>query len=448
MRVAALILAVASAPVLAQATSCPSALLSQAEELQRLFAADDVQALGEVRAKKAAVATAKAPPIVAPSVQRASPSSSSTAPSPVDGADSPSVFALAVDNNLISSEDRAVTIAFSPFAYQALANPAIVDDQATYARYEPWRKWGGSVTLGGKGEAFDRDGDGTVDEALEAEELGDIVSWEIRYRLFGSRDARDNRWARRFQAAAAETARNRFAAVTELGRRWAKFKAATPDIFFTDPKDKQQKVCADAIERFLTDSDNHDMVGLLSGIRDADHEIEELSATFQREIEKSPVWSLVFGGTDRKSEFGPDRWLLAMRGAIGDDENGFTANLDYSMIDVIGGGPDSKVFKGGLEWSRLFLSGRIGRGKNTGLRVSASAAYEKFEDVPDATHDTVAKVNVKLEWPINEYLTLPFSLTWANHEDLLSDEKEIRGFIGFTVDVGSLLDFEKAGAEK
>jgi hypothetical protein len=35
-------------------------------------------------------------------------------------------------------------------------------------------------------------------------------------------------------------------------------------------------------------------------------------------------------------------------------------------------------------------------------------------------------------------MKIPFSLTWANHDDLLTGEKNIRGHIGFTIDLSKL----------
>ena len=41
-------------------------------------------------------------------------------------------------------------------------------------------------------------------------------------------------------------------------------------------------------------------------------------------------------------------------------------------------------------------------------------------------------MNVRLEVPLRDGITLPLSVTWASHRDLLTEESDIRGNIGFT----------------
>jgi hypothetical protein len=59
-------------------------------------------------------------------------------------------------------------------------------------------------------------------------------------------------------------------------------------------------------------------------------------------------------------------------------------------------------------------------------------------DVPAAAHDKIESANLKLTYPVTETINLPFSITWANHTDLLRGEREIRGNIGFTYDLSPL----------
>lgn len=392
-------------------------------------------------ASENAVKAAQSPRAFASSTQRSAPAGSGTTSDAVDSADTPSIFALALDNNLISSKDRAVTISLTPFAYKALEDPDIVDRQEEYAKYEWMRRIGGSLTLGGKGEAFDRDGDGKVDDALEAQEAGDIVTWEARYRFFGSRDARDDEHVKKFREATRKTAEERLKAITELNRLWAQYQGTHESEVFRD-----EQICAKAVDRFK--AENPEALVKVSQIHRSEDELDSMDIAARKAIERSKIWTFVLGGTQRKHDFGPDKQLLAIRGAFGQDDNGYTANIEYSRAqNLAGSGSDPKVFKVGLEWARLFLSGRVGAGKNNGLQVSAGAAYEKAQDVPDTVHDTTAKITVKVEWPVNSYITVPISFTWANHKDLLSEEKETRGYIGFTVDTSSLLDFKKPKAD-
>lgn len=89
----------------------------------------------------------------------------------------------------------------------------------------------------------------------------------------------------------------------------------------------------------------------------------------------------------------------------------------------------------------IFKDSAFGR---DGIEVSISGAYETYRNVPDAKHDTISKLNAKVELPIMDGVTVPVSITWANHADLLTDEKEIKGLIGFTIDFESILKKKKS----
>jgi hypothetical protein len=59
-------------------------------------------------------------------------------------------------------------------------------------------------------------------------------------------------------------------------------------------------------------------------------------------------------------------------------------------------------------------------------------------------HDTIAKLNAKLELHLTNNIKIPLSVTWANHSDLLTDEHDIRGHIGFSIDLTNALAPKKA----
>ncbi|HET7177262.1 MAG TPA: hypothetical protein VFI63_01095, partial [Solirubrobacterales bacterium] len=62
------------------------------------------------------------------------------------------------------------------------------------------------------------------------------------------------------------------------------------------------------------------------------------------------------------------------------------------------------------------------------------------DNVPAAAHDTIAKLNAKIDFPVTTGISLPISVTWANHKDLLTAEHDVRGHIGFTVDFSKLTE--------
>jgi hypothetical protein len=164
--------------------------------------------------------------------------------------------------------------------------------------------------------------------------------------------------------------------------------------------------------------------------------------TAHEQIDRSPVWSFFIGGISRSKEFGTDSRKAGIRGAMGGDDQGFTFNLEWTQIDGVGGSKDPTEWKAGLEYAMLALKGvpLSGKASRDGVRISLSGAYERFDDVPAAKHDTNAKLNAKMELPISESIKLPLSITWANHKDLIEGEDEIRGHIGFTLDLSKLRD--------
>ena len=76
-------------------------------------------------------------------------------------------------------------------------------------------------------------------------------------------------------------------------------------------------------------------------------------------------------------------------------------------------------------------------------QLSLFAAWERYSNVPSAAHRTIAKAGGKLELRLAPGLTVPLSVTWANHADLLTDADTIVGHVGIGLD---LADRRKAKA--
>lgn len=366
-------------------------------------------------------------PLAAPSSDQISaPSPVKTSTSLVNGAGIPSLLGLAVDSGLIQGENGAITVSLSPFTFLAMAKPEVLWYQSQYEEHRELRRFGGSVTFGGKGEAFDRDGDGEVDEALEAKELGDIVTWELRVRLGSkTRDRRDRENFAKFAGAVRSIADRKSAAISD-------FWSAYSERFEIDNPNSPSARCYGK-QRTREMLEEEEIKARLSEIRQISKEMERAAKSAADEIDRQDLWTLVVGGTERGEEFGPDSLKVGVRGSLGNSN----LNLEWSRTEDLMGGQDTEVLKGAYEYSRLLLQGSPFL--KDGITASAAATYEYFDNVPDAPHDTIAKLGVKLEYPLGEGLSLPISVTWANHADLLTDEEEVRGHIGFTVNLGKLL---------
>src|ERR1700687_1754471 len=110
-------------------------------------------------AEKAARDTPRA---AALSQQTSAPSASGTVATLVNAAGFTELISAAFDRNVGSNSSDAMTVNLNPFALAAIGKPSVYYDQLEYQKteYEWLRRVGGTVSFGGKGDSFDRDGDG------------------------------------------------------------------------------------------------------------------------------------------------------------------------------------------------------------------------------------------------------------------------------------------------
>ena len=376
------------------------------------------------------VESATAPRVAPEASQASAPSGTGDSTSLVDQPAFTSLLSFAIDNGLVSSDQNALTVSLSPFAFVAAARPEVIDRQSLYEKYQLARRFGGAVTLGGKGEAFDRDGDGTADDALEADELGDIVTWELRWRFHGTRDRRDPANFERFREATNSAFGTFFASQGDLAAAVLGAVASTAAGCFSETQ----------VEAFLETDEFSDRLAEHSGALAA---VKAAYGDSLKAIDEGVIWTLVAGGTSRGEQFGPDKQMIGIRGAYGGAGRNWSFNVDYTRTEGLAGLEDPRVLRGGLEYQVLWLKDSLI--SRQGITVSWSGVYESFSHVPEAKHDTNAKLGMKFELPLKEGMGIPVSVSWANHKDLLTDEAELRGHVGFTVDLSKLLALGKAG---
>lgn len=382
------------------------------------------QLLGDrfAQAKKAVLNVAVDQPSTTPvTKQLSAPATSGVSPDLVNGPAFTSLVAMAVDAGLISQSTGATTLDLNFFAFVAGLNPRVVQEQEQYARFTTLRRLSGSITLGGKGDAFDQDGDGTIDDAKTADKSTDIITWDMRYRLIGSRDRRDRQNYRRLFAVPTASAD---AQITNLLLEYNRLHPDETVVF-----------CKSGVDAFLSDPNNRARAqAFASADQTARSQYDKIAA----EIDQSFLLTLAFGGTERKgTTFGPDKRLVGLRASWAALDATFDANLDYAKTMAFHGAPDARSTKFGLAYNNIYLKGLVGF-ENRGITFALSAAWEKYRNVPQAAHDDIGRANIKLTYPISATVNLPFSITWANHTDLLNGEKEIRGNIGFTYDLDPL----------
>lgn len=372
------------------------------------------------------------PRFAARSQQDSTPSASGGGATLIDEAQFTSLLSAAFDQMIGSESDddnEGLTLNLSPFTMAVAYDSDVFYDQERYQRteYEWMRRVNGALSLGGRGESFDRNGDGMADEALGAKALDDIVTWELRVRFWGSRDRRNR--------SNYEPILDRL--TTQEDALLAQVPAVLPNLLL-DPRVLGYQIprtgCIESgrwdelvgqawFKEFLA-ANAEALVGANFAYREA-----------LREVDNGLLLTAVLTGVEREKQFGPDKLGAGLRGSWSD----FTLNFDWMTMDSTVNKSEVDEFKVGLQWARPVLKDLVGK---DGVDVSLGVAVEIFDDSPDVKHDTTVKVQGKLEIPIPrmEGVTLPISLTWANHEDLLSKDDQVIGRIGINVDTAKLLD--------
>jgi len=359
--------------------------------------------------------------------QASAPATSSVSPDLVSAADFTRLLGLAVDSGLITESSGATTVNLNFFSAIAALKPEVLDQQELYEKYTNVRRLGGSITFGGKGDSFDQDGDGVIDDPKTAESAGDILTWEVRYRVYGSRDRRDKQNYRKFRAGLGAVNDEQTRALGEFAQ---KFTAKHPDQLTA------KYFCKPDVDAFLADPLNRKAIDEFIAREAA------LQQEFERiadEIDNALIVTAVIGGTERKDDLlGPDKRLYAVRASYARRETTFEGNLDYNEVKSFRSAPKQESIKLGLSYNTTRMRGLIGF-QEQGVLVTLAANYEKYDNVPDVAHDSIARANLKVTIPVTENVSIPLSITWANHTDLLVEEKEVRGNIGFTYDLSGLI---------
>lgn len=402
----------------------------------------------------------------------------------LDHADFATLLGLALDRDLVDTKEGVTTVTLSPFSLLGLSRPAVVREQIEYEKYDALRRFGLKVSSGGKGEKLDQDGDGKLDDPLEAKALDDIVSAELEVRLWGDRDPRSQRNYRRVAGAPVEVKENGAKAKRSVVDLLDDRVRALQDLASNDVQGAQERR-ARLIEALFR-SDAQLAEGEVSRVIPAKRELlapdpqtqtlplsgcalrsdfeawregpgkADLAAlrasgsafqtAFDAELERvaqGPLLTAFYGVTERKDKFGP----ASQRGGLRFEWLQLTANAEVSRTEsLVAGAKDVERRKVAAAYNwKLFADEGWSKLIDKPADASFSVSWENFRHDPTAKHDTIASASLKLELVVAKGVKVPISITYANHVDQLTGQDEVRGHIGITYDLSGLFKPQDSG---
>lgn len=396
-----------------------------------LFALLPSLALGECRDPEAVYTRALSNSLNKEAIRKTqakadAPTAGTSSTAVIDSAQRPNWFAMALQQGLVKENDAgAISFSVAPFAWAtALRPPEFFDTQTNYEAYANSRRLTGTVSFGGKGDAIENS-DGTTQDAETARKLSDSVALEIQYRFFGSRDRRDY-FARPKVVGSAHD----FVDALVSSRIGTDIVAPVfrkgGENFFLD-----EETCDRLAQSIMA----HPDFGL---VRDAYANVEK---SIDEEIYAEDggwVWSVAAVALERKSYLGPDKWTLALRGIKGLDDNHFDFNFEAGRIESLDAvSPDIDTAKLAVSYTRPTLSFLdVGAGNP---RFTAALNAEYFRHAPSSAPANVATLGLEWVFPLTDGVSIPFSISWANHTALISDRDEVIGHIGINLDLDGIL---------
>ncbi len=416
-----LLLTAFAGSAMAQVTCDPGQLHAKAEIKRLTTSIDQMAKAAQDKLKPKLEAEAdKAPGPAAR--QLTAPSGSGAGASMVDHASFPALLGAALDQGLISTGNGTETLSLNFFAILALFDHEVMEDQDQYAKHYFLRRFSGAITGGGTALGFDRSGN-TVASPQSTTNARDILDGELHLRFYGSRDRRDKATYDVMLAATKE----------------ARDKLLTMSSNLTADLATDQEV-----QRAITTGNDCVDAAVIQRI-EARHEaqiqsaLSDLTTKIQaaaEQADRSLVLNFVVGRSDRAPQFGLSSNRAGVHADYGTtDTKVTTANLDWTRYQALTTGVSPTVIKVAAQRTYLWNPGKRFA---DGIDVSGSASWESDRDLPSAMHPTNVKANVMLEFPISKSAKVPISISWADHRDLLTGEKNIRGHIGFTFDFSKL----------
>lgn len=411
---------------------CSQASAQEAATAAASATSPDCEAADVVTSALAQLAAQSAPPTTPALVENQASPAAGTTTAPVEGASRTNLLALAFDAGLVNREGGVTSISLAPlFDAIALHDPDVLDSQRRYNEYDWARRLGIKITTGGTGDAFDRDGDSVVDDALTSSSPSDIVTYEVSWQ-FGSRDRRD---PVNFETLMARTAR------TEDAARLRDLQSLAAGIVLEQHRIRPELSCGQLAEAAV---ESAPFRKLAAGMRDPGAALAKAAEAAASAIDGKPIFRLVATGTQRKPQFGGDKRSFGVRFSKGRPNvstGGWNLDvqLDYLRNELPYGADELEGWKLGTKLTATMLRGSPWFG-GEGLLFSADGSVEKYSDVPAGQKDSTARLGLTWTFKVSDKAVVPLSITWANRTDLLENESDVIAHVGYSFDFGAFFE--------
>jgi hypothetical protein len=309
------------------------------------------------------------------------------------------LIALAADaKNIFSTDQSAVTVNLNALALLRAGDPDVYTQPRIYRQMGALRSVGGSFTFGAqlpKGEVTGFSGFPDFDKVF------DVIGWDVKFRVFGDRDPRAEKWWPLMSQAGA------IGQISALAVTLDPLPAADAPI--------------------LAESLNGQFGAAIERLKER--------------ISRSAQVSVKVAGQHLSHESGLNKYTA---GALADLPLGAAdATLDFTFSSVdaaLPSGPAVKLrdlsFVFGISATLAQNAIVSGRGIEVSLNGDGRFPMNDVASLPDRR--SVWRVGASAAIPVGKSGRIPVSVTWTNDPNNLVNEKFVTGHIGLSYDFGGL----------
>jgi hypothetical protein len=316
-------------------------------------------------------------------------------------ADFSTLISTAAERVTAGGQGDAITLNLNMFAFIASSDSGVLMNQRRYEAFKDVRRWAGTISLAGTAAS-----DSLRHRLDRPARITDDVTFQVRYRIFGSRDRRDH---------------------FDEYRRAVSSSLTAPDVkdeaFLTALSD-----APDEASRFAVWLDYYNRnPAIVQRVLDAKSDATASLSAMNERVDRGLLVTLDLGGALRTEAFGPNRLLATVSAQK-------SYGCDLAMECTYRKDEGTSLI-GGQE---LSLAGELGwKGNRSGLLPQGiDYGISTRVDLRDQHRESIASFTGKLRQNISDGVVMSLSVTWASRDDLVKEEL-VSGHVGLSYDLGA-----------